>query len=306
MSTPPSAPTASAGGLTLAELPTVVAALCDRVGLDPTGAQLIKFTNNAALRLATAPVVVRIAGSRAARASITTVVQVARWLTGQDMPAVRLLSGIDQPVEAAGHVATFWEEVPVTGPAPTGADLGRILRRFHALPEPDFALPDWAPFPRIRARIADAQGISARDQEWLLEQCAAVEAEVRSLDYVLEAGLIHGDPFLGNLIPGPDGPVLCDFDGVSWGPREWDLTPVAVGRLRMNYPEDHYTPLADAYGYDVTAWGGFPVFRRLRELVLVTSVLPQLAGNPGIRAQWEPRYASFRAGDTRTRWDTYH
>ena len=74
MSTPPSAPTASAGGLTLAELPTVVGALCDRVGLDPTGAQLIKFTNNAALRLATAPVVVRIAGSRAARASITTVV----------------------------------------------------------------------------------------------------------------------------------------------------------------------------------------------------------------------------------------
>ncbi|MEY9211553.1 hypothetical protein NI17_009845 [Thermobifida halotolerans] len=105
MSTPPSAPTASAGGLTLAELPAVVAALCDRAGLDPPGAQLIKFTNNAALRLATAPVVVRIAGSRAARASITTVVQVARWLAGQGMPAVRLLPGIDQPVEAAGHVS---------------------------------------------------------------------------------------------------------------------------------------------------------------------------------------------------------
>ena len=61
----------------------------------------------------------------------------------------------------------------------------------------------------------------------------------------------------------------------------------------MNYPEDHHTPLADAYGYDVTAWVGFPVFRRLRELVLVNSS-PQLAGNPGI-AQEPATRASAQA-----------
>lgn len=36
------------------------------------------------------------------------------------------------------------------------ASLGRILRRFRTLPEPDFELRDWTPFPRIRTRIADA------------------------------------------------------------------------------------------------------------------------------------------------------
>ncbi|TDQ54411.1 phosphotransferase enzyme family protein [Actinorugispora endophytica] len=298
-------PTPTGGSLSLATLPAVLDAVCAQAGLDPAGARLIKFTNNAALRLASAPVVVRIAGSRAISTSITKVVNVAAWLAEHDMPTVRLLPGITQPVHAAGHAATLWEEVPATGPAPTGADLGRILRRFHALPEPGFELPRWDPFTRIRTRIDDARGIGPDDREWLLERCAETETAVRALDYRLEPGPIHGDPFPGNLVPGPDGPVLCDFDGVSHGPREWDLTPVAVGRLRMNYPVDHHTPLAAAYGADVTAWPGFDVLRRVRELVLVTSVLPQLDSNPGLRAQWEPRYRSLRQSDTRTRWNTY-
>lgn len=303
---PPTTPASANGSLTLAALPAVLDALCAQAGLDPAGAQLIKFTNNAALRLASTPVVVRIAGSRAVRASATKVVAAATWLADHDMPTVRLLPGIPQPVHAAGHVATFWEEVPATGPAPTGNDLGQILRRFHALPAPGFDLPRWDPFPRIGTRIGDARGIDQADREWLLERCAEIETAVSALDYALEPGPIHGDPFLGNLIAGPRGPVLCDFDGVCHGPREWDLIPAAVGRLRMNYPVDHHSPLAAAYGVDVTTWPGFGVLRQVRELILVTSVLPQLDSNPGIRAQWEPRYASFRAGDTRTRWDTYH
>jgi hypothetical protein len=292
--------------LTLDNLPDVVAAICACAGLDPTGAELIKFTNNAALRLPKERVVVRIAGSRTVRASIAKVVAVADWLAENDMPTVRLLPGIEQPVRAAaGHAATLWQEVPASGAAPTGADLGRILARFHALPSPAFDLPRWSPFSRIRGKIHDATGISDADQNWLLQRCDEIADDTEALDYELPPGVIHGDPFLGNLIAGPDAPILCDFDGVSHGPREWDLTPAAVGRLRMDYPVDHHTPLAAAYGYDVTQWSGFPVFRRLRELILVTSVLPQLATNPALRAQWQPRYDSLRADDTGTRWATY-
>jgi hypothetical protein len=291
--------------LTPETLPGVVAGIGDQLGIDAADAELIKFTNNAAVRLPRAGVVVRIAGSRAVRTSIGKVVTVAEWLAEHDMPTVRLLPGVRQPVHAAGHAATVWREVPTTGPAPTGADLGRILARFHALPDPDFELPRWSPFTRIRTRIHDATGITEADQAWLLQRCDDIEEATAGLEYRLEPGVIHGDPFLGNLIAGPDGPVLCDFDGVSYGPREWDLTPAAVGRVRMDYPVDHHTPLADAYGYDVTRWSGFDVFRRLRELILVTSVLPQLATNPAIRAQWQPRYDSLRAGDTNTRWSTY-
>ena len=98
--------------------------------------------------------------------------------------------------------------------------------------------------------------------------------------------------------------MLCDFDSTSVGPREWDLTPVAVGSPRFDYDHDPQGSFAADYGFDVTTWSGFRVFRRLRELQLVTSVLPVLRSNPPVRRQFEHRLASFRAGDA-TRWQPY-
>jgi hypothetical protein len=291
--------------LTADRLTTVLAEVCARAGLDPTGAELVKFTNNAVFRLVREPVVVRIAGSSAVRSRVPKIVAVARWLAAHDVPSVRLLEDVEQPVRAGGHLATLWQHVPATGPAPTGYDLAGILRRFHDLPPPDFALPRWRPAGPIRERIAEARGLADDDLAFLLAACDETEAALAGLRYELPPGPIHGDGFLGNLIPGPDGPVICDFDSTSTGPREWDLTPAAVGRLRFNYPVDVHGQLASAYGFDVIAWGGFPVLRRLRELQLVTSVLPVLEGNPGLREQWERRYRSFREGHEGVWWETY-
>jgi hypothetical protein len=291
--------------LTADRLTMVLAEVCARVGLDPTGAELVKFTNNAVFRLVRDPVVVRIAGSGAVRSRVPKIVAVARWLAGHNMPSVRLLEGVEQPVRAGGHLATLWQEVPATGPAPTGYDLAAILRRFHELPPPDFELPRWRPVDPIRERVAEARGLADDDLSFLLAACDETEAALAELCYMLPPGPIHGDGFLGNLIPGPGGPVICDFDSTSTGPREWDLTPAAVGKLRFNYPVDVHGQLASAYGFDVTSWEGFPVLRRLRELQLVTSVLPVLEGNPGLREQWEQRYRSFREGDEGVRWETY-
>ncbi|MFV2198819.1 phosphotransferase enzyme family protein [Nocardiopsis sp. LOL_012] len=305
MSTTDTASQTSADGLTPAKLRAVLAGICSQAGLDPRGAELIKFTNNAVFRLASDPVVVRIAGSRTVRRRIDTVIAAARWSAEHDVPAVRLIEDVPQPVESDGYAATLWHLAPGNGPAATGADLGRILRRIHQLPAPRFPLPQWAPFTQVRTRIADAEDLAAPDRDWLLEQCAQAEEQLASLSYVLPRGVIHGDPFLGNLIPAPDGPVICDFDSLCIGPREWDLTPVAVGRLRMDYPEDAHTPLAAEYGFDVTGWPGFDVLRRVRELKLVTSVLPILRSQPAIRPQWKHRFDSLRAGDTSVRWQTY-
>jgi hypothetical protein len=291
--------------LTFDRLTTVLAAVCARAGLDPAGAELVKFTNNAVFRLARDRVVVRIAGSEAVRRRVPKIVAVARWLAQHDMPSVRLLEDIEQPVWAGVHLATLWQQVPATGPMPTGYDLAAILRRFYALPPPDFALPAWRPVGPIRERLAEANELADDDMAFLTAACDETEAALASLRYNLQPGPIHGDGFLGNLIPGPDGPVICDFDSTSTGPREWDLTPVAVGKLRFNYTVDTHGQLASDYGFDVTTWDGFPVLRRLRELQLVTSVLPVLEGNPGLREQWERRYRSFKEGDDRTRWMTY-
>jgi hypothetical protein len=293
------------GRLTHDKLHAVLLAICSEVGLDASGAKLIKFTNNAVFQLVKAPAVVRIAGSSAVGERIGTVVQVATWLEEQDIPAVRLWPDAHQPVEASGYQATIWQFVPPTASRPTGAELADLLRRFHALPMPPFSMPAWHPFEEIRQRLAEPEGLDPADQAFLLGRCDDLEAELAEVRYVLPRGVIHGDAFMGNLIPAPNEPVLCDFDSTCMGPREWDLTPVAVGKLRFNYEHDDQTPLAACYGFDVTTWDGFPVLRRIRELKLVTSVVPILRSNPSILTQWRHRLATFKRGDVAAKWETY-
>lgn len=285
---------------------TIVRAICDQVGLEPAGARLIKFTNNAVLDLPHESVVVRISGSQTVRDRVSKVITVAEWLAEHRMPAVRLFPRISQPVEAYGHLATLWLRVPTTGRAPTGADLGRILRRYHSLPPPSKTpLPRWRPLAPIRQRIAETDGLPQHDVTFLETKCEQLEEAVASLEYALPAGPIHGDSFLGNLIPGPAGAVICDFDSAAYGPREWDLTPVAVGELRFGYSGHPHKALVSTYGFDITDWPGFPVFRELRELQLVTSVLPVLRGNPSLSDQWRHRMRTFRNGDLNAAWTPY-
>jgi hypothetical protein len=153
--------------------------------------------------------------------------------------------------------------------------------------------------------LAEADGVAHDDLAFLSHACAETEARLADVEYVLTPGLIHGDATVANLIPGPDGAVLCDLDATSIGPREWDLTPVAAGHLRFVGKTNNQALLASAYGFDVTAWNGFPVLRRLRELQLVTSVVPVLASNPALGAQWRHRLQTVRAGYTAARWEPY-
>ena len=106
--------------------------------------------------LATAPVVVRIVASNALRHRVDKVVRVATWLAEHELPAVRLVPGIGQPVAAGPYLATVWEAVPHGGKRPRGRDLAKLLRRMHELPEPPFVLPAWEPLDDVPA--ADRRG----------------------------------------------------------------------------------------------------------------------------------------------------
>jgi hypothetical protein len=281
----------------------VLAEIAEAQTLDLTDVRLVKFTNSAVFDLPRAAVVVKVAGSGLVADRIPTVIRVARWLEAEGFPAVRLVHGLDQPLRARGHAATAWHRVAATGRAPTGRDLARLVRLFHALPPPT-GLPPWDPLRSIRRRLAEARGVRPEDLAFLTTRGDEVEASLATLRPALPAGPIHGDAFLGNVIPGSQGPVLCDFDSTSIGPREWDLTPVAVGSLRFAYDPDPQESFAAAYGSDVRRWPGFPVLRRLRELQLVTSVVPVLDSNPTVRHQFEHRLATLRTG-SQARWQPY-
>lgn len=291
------------GHLSPDRLQAVLVGICEACELDGAGARLIKFTNSAVFDLPRAEVVVKVAGSRLVTERIPKVVEVARWLEEHEFPAVRLLADVDQPVCSYGHQATLWRREPGDGPEPTGRDLAALIRRFHSLP-PLAGLPTWDPMRGIRQRLAEADGIGTDELAFLAGRASALESELAGLEPTLEPGPIHGDVFLGNLIPNERGPVLCDFDSTSVGPREWDLTPVAVGSLRFDYEVDPHPSFAATYGFDVTSWDGFPVLRQLRELQLVTSVLPVLRSNPTVREQFGHRLASLQAGDA-GRWQPY-
>ena len=299
--------------LTSEGIAAVTAAACRGAGLPGAGARLLKFTNNAVVALPAAGAVLRIAGSAEVRSRVPAVVAVARWLEDLQLPAVRLLPGVPQPLEVAGHLVTLWRAVePASGGGGREAtieDLAGILRALHevGVPGPP-AVGPWDVPGALRRRLAEAPGVSAADADFLAGELAAVEAGLAALadvEPLLPPGLLHGDAFLGNLVPSPSGGLLCDFDGVACGPREWDLVPVAVGALRFDYGADLHRRFAHAYGVDVIAWPGFPALRRLRELQLVTSVLPALEANPALRPQWRLRLDSLRARDPGVRWTPY-
>ncbi|SFO15648.1 phosphotransferase enzyme family protein [Amycolatopsis rubida] len=292
------------GRFTPAKLRRVLTAVCARLGFDPAGARLLRFTNNAVFALHGAPVVVRIVGSTRLRHRVGTVVRVAEHFARHEVPAVRLLAGVEQPLDVHGHLVTVWDLVPFAGPPPTPADLAGLLRQVHALPPPE-GLPEWEPLRSVEARVADAEELAEADQRFLLERCAQVQDRLDTLDFPLTRGFVHGDAHPGNVLPGPEGPVLCDFDSSCVGPPEWDLTPLAVGRDRFGDPPARYAEFAAAYGFDVTVWPGFSVLRAVRELKLTTSVLPILRSHPPVRAELRRRLADLRAGRTATAWTRY-
>lgn len=286
------------------KLDAALAEFCAELGLDHRGARLLRFTNNAVYALADAPVVVRIIASRTLRHRVAKVVTVARHFARHAVPAVRLYSGVRQPLEAGDHLATVWRLVPETGARPAAGDLARLLRRVHRVPVPA-ELPAWDPLADVRARLADAEELAPADRRFLVKRCFEVQAELDSLSYPLAPALLHGDAHLGNVLAGPGGALLCDFDSACVGPPEWDLTPVAVGVRRFGEPRAVHAELARAYGFDVMAWEGFDVLAAARELKLVTSVLPSLRSHPEVRQEFYRRLSDLRQGRERTRWHRY-
>ncbi len=284
-------------------LRAALAAVCAQTGLDHAGARLLRFTNNAVFRLAHEPLVVRIVGSVSLRHRVRKVVEVAQWFAANEVPAVRLAAGIEHPVFVGPYAATVWDAVPHRDREPRAADLARLLRTVHSLAPPP--LPEWDPLDDVRRRIGEAEGLDGGELAFLRDRCDEVADRLVGLPYALPRGFVHGDAHLGNLIPGPDGPVLCDFDSSCLGPLEWDLTPLAVGVSRFGEPAARYRELAVGYGFDVTRWVGFPVLREVRELKLITSVLPIMNSSPEVRPELLRRLRDFRTGDTAARWSRY-
>jgi aminoglycoside phosphotransferase (APT) family kinase protein len=235
-------------------------------------------------------------------AHLATSVQVTRWLVGIGFPTVEPLP-LDQPVVADGCVLTLWRYLPQEGPALMPADLGRLLRELHGLEIPPMRMPLYRPLVTVRRAIESSHAINQDERAWLKKRCTQLLNAYDQLSFPLQAGIIHGDAYRGNLLRDGRRVVLADWDEVSTGPREIDLIPTLQG-TRFGLSEYERDAFIAAYQYDIRAWDGYPVLREIRELSTVSALLREARADLAALRQLHVRLRSLHTGNDQ-QWTTF-
>ena len=202
-------------------------------------------------------------------------------------------------------VVTCWERVDTIAEAIDWREVGDIIHRVHALP-PD-ALPadyplasprdlPWWDFPSLLTDTADLLDAPARAGiDAAIERRAGWTGwEEDRPDLVV----CHGDVHPGNVLMTVDGPVLMDWDLLSWAPAGWDHAPLMTWTERWGGAPGIYETFADGYG---RSFRDDPIAAGYAELRLVAATLMRLrAGrsDPAARVEAERRLAYWR-GDAR-------
>ncbi len=280
-------------------------AACEAAGLDAAGAELLRLGENAIFRLKGQPVVARIARTVDYLPDVRTEVAVARWLELAGFAAVRLAGPGDQPLVADGLPVTFWELLGDRTEFGTVRELGWLLRHLHGLVLPSsLVLPRLEPFGRVESRIEGAD-LAAGDKAFLLSRLAELRDRYAELVFVLRMGPVHGDANIGNIVRRQsDGvAVLIDLDGFASGPREWDLVLTAMYYERFGWHTgQEYREFAQAYGFDVMTWRGYPVLRDIRELLMVAWLAQNTRESTRIADEVARRIGDLRRGDGPRDW----
>ncbi|MER7911639.1 phosphotransferase [Streptomyces sp. NPDC096068] len=226
----------------------------------------------------------------------------AAWLAEAGVPAVRAAE--ERPRLVAGHPVTLWHRLPDAVRPPEPRDLAPLLRRVHALPEPEgFALPRRELLGGVERWLRLAgDAIDPADAAFLRERRDAFAPAAAALTPHLAPGPIHGDALPRNVHVGPDGPVLVDLETFSSDLREHDLVVLALSRDRYGLDPAAYGAFTGAYGWDVREWEGCAVLRGARETASCAWVAQHAPANPKALAEFERRVASLRDGDPEVRW----
>ncbi|MEU6985974.1 aminoglycoside phosphotransferase family protein [Streptomyces sp. NPDC046324] len=226
----------------------------------------------------------------------------ADWLASTGIPAVRAAE--PKPRLVDGHPVTLWHRLPEAVRPAEPRDLAPLLRRIHALPEPDgFTLPrrDLLGGVERWLRLA-GDAVAPADAAFLRERRDAFAPAAAALTPHLTPGPIHGDALPRNVHVGPDGPVLVDLETFSSDLREHDLVVLALSRDRYGLDPAAHDAFTEAYGWDVREWEGCAVLRGARETASCAWVAQHAPTNPKALAEFERRVASLREGDPEVRW----
>ncbi len=275
------------------------------LGIDPSGAELVRLGSNAIFRYQSAPVVGRVAPSEDRLGAAQREVAVARWLADEGIPAVRVLD-VPQPVIAQGRVVTFWVSASDSVEYGSTRELAGLLRQLHTA-APPFELPKHDPISRAADRIGRLSAMPGSDREFLVDLCEQLSTSYTQIKPVLPIGVIHGDANVGNVIRNRSGEaILADLDNFATGPREWDLVLTALYYERFGWhTEDEYRDLVAGYGFDIMEWSGYPVMRDVRELLMVTWLAQKSQADGDVASELSTRIRALRTGGSRRDWKPF-
>ncbi|MGD9995592.1 MAG: phosphotransferase enzyme family protein [Ilumatobacteraceae bacterium] len=186
------------------------------------------------------------------------------------------------------------------------SEVGQMVARVHDLepsvvaeryPVPWCSSFPWWQFDVVMPTVVDLLDGPARD---------AIEATLARTtgwrDRVDEVVLCHGDVHPGNVVQGPEGPVLLDWDLVCAGPRAWDHAPLMTWTERWGGEADIYEQFARGYGATMR---GDEVAEALAVLRLVAATLMRVrAGraDSAARPEAEQRLRWWRGDPSAPMW----
>jgi len=279
-----------------------LAAACAAAGLDSSGAEILHDRANTVFKLAGQPLVARLRYTRGSPAwmdKLTASVRVTAWLHDLGFPAVQP-AGIPQPVPARGYLVTFWHYLSAAGgPEEDVRSLGRLLRDLHHLdPAPPADLPAASPLGSLPEDTRRSDWLPGPQRSWLLDRYAELQHRYDTTKWTLGCGLIHGDAYAENLIHTPRGPVLADWDSVSYGPREQDIVPTSI-RRRFGRPPGEWDQFCNAYGINPDDLPGLAVLGEMRDLRTLVPYI-RSTGKPAAQAEATRRIHDLMTG-TQTR-----
>jgi aminoglycoside phosphotransferase (APT) family kinase protein len=274
------------------------------LGVATASAELIRMGSAAVYWLQDRSVVARVSRSIDQLDTAQREIAVSRWLAASGVAAVRALD-VPQPAIAGHRVVTFWESVADREEYGTTAELAQLLRDLHALTVPgELRLPTVHPIDKMRDRLRRTQALTPTDRDFLVDRCATLMSAYGELNFVLPAGVIHGDANVGNVLRARDGrAVLADLDGFAIGPREWDLLQTAIFYDRFSWhTEAEYRSFIEIYGYDIMQWDGYEVLADIRELSMVTWLSQNAATDGKAAVELAKRIDSLRTNGSRKDW----
>jgi Ser/Thr protein kinase RdoA (MazF antagonist) len=209
---------------------------------------------------------------------------------------------------AHGLAATAWDRAVTSGPVDWVA-VGRMLARLHGL-DPDAVAPSypvplasafpWWQFDEMLARAKPLIDPPVHE--------AIARVVERHGGWVAAAGgptrwvLCHGDVHPANVLAGPNGPVIVDWDLLCLGPPGWDHAPLLAMVARWDARPAWYRDFARGYGADLSAE---PLTAALTELRLVAATLMRVlaeGSDRGPASEADRRLRYWRGEPDAPRW----